>query len=191
MEKVNKISTKKSIMAYLHDLTILLAVMLAAFLLVFRIVVVSGPSMMSTLIDGDYLIVVNQIFAGEPKQGDIVVISKADYDNGTPIIKRVIATEGQQVVIKNDKVFVDGIELVEPYIHGLPTLSPNADEYVITVDPGCVFVLGDNRIVSKDSRSNQIGQIDCREILGKAIFCIWPGANSSGNRDFSRVGGVE
>ena len=190
MEKVNTISAKKSVLAYLHDLTILLAVILAVFLLVFRIVVVSGPSMMSTLVDGDYLIVVNQIFAGEPKQGDIVVISKADYDNGTPIIKRVIATEGQQVIIKDDKVFVDGVELVEPYIHGLPTLSPNGDVYVVTVEPGCVFVLGDNRIVSKDSRSSQIGQIDRREILGKAIFCIWPGANSSGSRDLGRVGGV-
>ena len=111
MVKTNKMETKKSILAYLHDLSILLAVILAAFLLVFRIVVVSGPSMMSTLENGDYLIVINQFFAGNPKQGDIVVISKSTYDNGTPIIKRVIATEGQQVTIRDSKVFVDGLQL--------------------------------------------------------------------------------
>ncbi len=190
MEKAKATGIKKSVMAYLHDLTVLLAVILALFLLVFRIVVVSGPSMMSTLVDGDYLIVVNNFFAGDPKPGDVVVISKSSYDNGTPIIKRVIATEGQQVTIKEDKVYVDGVELDEPYIHGLPTVSPAGDVYTVTVEPGCVFVLGDNRVVSKDSRSNQIGQIDCREILGKALFCVLPGANASGYRDFSRIGGI-
>ena len=191
MVKTNKMETKKSILAYLHDLSILLAVILAAFLLVFRIVVVSGPSMMSTLENGDYLIVINQFFAGNPKQGDIVVISKSTYDNGTPIIKRVIATEGQQVTIRDGKVFVDGQQLDEPYIHGLPTIAPDAEVYSVTVEPGCVFVLGDNRVVSKDSRSNQIGQIDCREILGKALICIFPGADSFGQRDFGRIGGIE
>ena len=191
MENESFGSTKKTVMSYLHDLTILLAVILAVFLIFFRIVIVSGPSMMSTLLNGDYLIVVNQFFAGDPKPGDVVVISKSTYDNGTPIIKRVIATEGQQVTIRDSKVFVDGQQLDEPYIHGLPTAAPNGGVYTVTVEPGCVFVLGDNRTVSKDSRSSQIGQIDCREILGKALVCIFPGADSLGQRDYGRIGGIE
>ena len=188
MDKRNE--TKKNVMSYLHDLTILLAIILVLFMLLFRVVVVSGPSMMSTLIDGDYLIVLNQFFVGEPQAGDIVVISKADYDNGTPIIKRVIATEGQEVLIRNQKVYVDGVLLNEPYIHGLPTTSPTGEDYRVIVEPGCVFVMGDNRVQSKDSRSSQIGQIDCRQIIGKAIFCIFPGADATGTRDFGRFGGI-
>ena len=191
MDKQRNLENKKSIMMYLHDLTILLAVILVVFLLLFRVVVVSGPSMMSTLVNGDYLIVLNQTFAGDPQPGDVVVISKSTYDNGTPIIKRVIATEGQEVTIRDQHVYVDGVMLDEPYIHGLPTLSPTGDIYTVVVEPGCVFVMGDNRVQSKDSRSNQIGQIDRREIIGKAIFCIFPGADSNGNRDFSRLGGIE
>lgn len=188
MNKRNE--TKKSVMAYFHDLTIFLAIILVVFMLLFRVVVVSGPSMMSTLLNGDYLIVLNQFFVGEPQPGDIVVISKSDYDNGTPIIKRVIATEGQEVRIHNQRVYVDGVLLNEPYIHGLPTTSPAGEDYSVIVEPGCVFVMGDNRVNSKDSRSNQIGQIDCRQIIGKAIFCIFPGADSSGKRDFGRLGGI-
>ena len=180
----------KNVMSYLHDLTILLAIVLLLFFFVFRIVTVSGPSMLSTLHNGDHLIVLTQPFMGEVKAGDIIIISKADYDNGTPIVKRVIATEGQTVEIRNTRVYVDGRMLNEAYIDGQPTHASTGDYYRVTVAEGCVFVLGDNRIVSKDSRSSEIGQIDCRQILGKALFRIWPGNDGTGKLDFSRIGGI-
>ncbi len=90
---------QKNILTYLHDLVYLLAGVLLVLLLLFRVVVVSGGSMNDTLINGDYLILLNNVFYGEPKQGDIIVASKDSFKNGEPIIKRVIATEGQEVDI--------------------------------------------------------------------------------------------
>ena len=84
---------KKSTMLYIHDLIYLLAAIMIVFLLVFRVIVVSGGSMYSTLVDGDYLLLLSNVFYHEPEHGDIVVISKEPFDNGKPIVKRVIATE--------------------------------------------------------------------------------------------------
>ena len=161
-------------------------------LLLFRVVVVSGPSMRNTLIDGDYIILMNNILYREPQQGDIIVASKDSFKNGEPIIKRVIAMEGQEVDIDFETgiVYVDGAALDEEY-----TLTPtNQFEgmiFPLTVDEGCVFVMGDNRNNSKDSRDPEIGLIDCREILGKAIFLALPGVdNITDTRDLSRIGGL-
>ena len=181
------------ILSYLHDLVFLIAVVLIVFSLFFRIIVVSGPSMKSTLVDGDWLILLSNVFYCEPEQGDIVVISKDTYDNGTPIIKRVIAKEGQTVDIDfiNGYVFVDGERLKEAYVN-TPTNLNEGVEFPLTVDEGCLFVMGDNRNESKDSRSPEIGLIDKHEVLGKAIFLVVPG-NEDGalERDFSRIGVLE
>lgn len=180
--------SQKSVLSYLRDLTLLLAIVMVVFLLFTRIVVVSGPSMMSTLIDGDYLLVVGKPFYNTPKAGDIIVVSKDSFKNGEPIIKRVIATEGQTVEIRGNNLYVDGIYQDEDYAFTL-TSAPIGDYYSTTVADGCIFVMGDNRAVSKDSRSNDIGQIDCREVLGKAVFVILPGVNEITNsRDFERFG---
>ena len=177
-------------LSYLHDLVFLIAGVLLVFSLFFRIIVVSGPSMKNTLIDGDWLVLLGNVLYSEPEQGDIIVISKESYDNGTPIIKRVIATEGQTVDIDfvNGHVFVDGVRLIENYIN-TPTNLFEGVEFPLTVDEGCIFVMGDNRNESKDSRSPEIGLIDTREILGKAFFLVVPG-NEGGivERDFSRIG---
>lgn len=178
---------RKTVLAYLHDLTYLLSGILLIFLLLFRVVVVSGSSMNNTLVDGDYILLLNNVFYSEPKYGDIVVASKEAFENGEPIIKRVIATEGQTVKIdgQEGKVYVDDVLLNEPYI-ATPTTNQN---FSVTVDEGCVFVMGDNRLHSKDSRSSEIGQIDCREILGKALFLFLPGQNpATKERDFNRIG---
>ena len=184
----------KVVLSYLHDLVCLIAAVMLIFSFCFRVVVVSGPSMNNTLYNGDCLLVLGKVFYTEPKCGDIVVISKKSFDNGKPIIKRVIATEGQTVNIDFDNgvVYVDGTPLSEPY-----TLAPtyyqdkmNGLEFPVTVDEGCVFVMGDNRNLSKDSRSKDIGMVDTREILGKAIFLFFPGSNGY-SRDFGRIGGVE
>lgn len=183
---------KRSVLPLLLDLVIALSILFVLFLVFFRISVVEGSSMYDTLIHDDYVLLLNGTIAGDPEPGDVVVISKSTYDNGTPIIKRVIATEGQEVYIDSDSgtVSVDGVVLDEPYIHS--KTKRNSDvKYPITVEEGCVFVMGDNRGVSKDSRSLEIGQIDCREIMGEALLILFPGEDpATGERDFSRIGAV-
>ena len=122
-KKKEKLSWKESVVLYLHDWLFLLITIFLLFLLVFRVIVVDGDSMFSTLWDGDYLLLLGNVFYQEPERGDIVVISKKTYDNGSPIIKRVIATEGQTVDIdfENGIVYVDGQALEEDYIHNLTT----------------------------------------------------------------------
>ena len=181
------------LLQYLHDLTHLLAVIVVVFLLVFRVVVVSGTSMNNTLMDGDYLLLLGDVFYQNPKYGDIIVASKSSFDNGAPIVKRVIATEGQYVDIDFEKgvVYVDGKALDEPYTKTLTTVFEGVS-FPLEVKEGCVFVLGDNRDNSKDSRDPEIGLIDKREVLGKVIFLFMPGTNKGTvAADFTRIGVVD
>ena len=196
-DKKNKVNEtpdwKKTMVAYLHDLVYMLLAIVLAFLLLFRIIVVSGDSMYSTLLDGDYLLLLSNLFYRQPEAGDIIVISKESFDNGAPIVKRVIATEGQTVDIDFEAgaVFVDGVELKEGYINNL-THQGRGVEFPLTVDDGCIFVLGDNRAVSLDSRYPEIGQIDRREVLGKALLLMLPGTSHGQQRqDYSRIGVVK
>ncbi len=185
-----KASLGETILLYVHDLAYLIAIMMIVFLFVFRVVVVSGPSMNNTLVDGDYMLLLSNVFYKEPQPGDIIVASKDSFENGVPIVKRVIATEGQTVDIDFIRciVYVDGKPLNEPYISS-PTSNFEGVHFPLTVDEGCVFVLGDNRLVSCDSRNPSIGLLDEREILGKAIFLFLPGTNGgTDNREFSRIG---
>lgn len=181
---------KESVVLYLHDLIYMMAVVLVIFLFAFRIIVVSGGSMRTTLRDGDYLLLLSNVFYREPKYGDIVVVSKESFDNGKPIVKRVIATEGQTVDIDFQQgiVYVDGEPLSESYVN-TPTNIKEGVAFPIEVESGCVFVMGDNRNDSKDSRSPEIGQVDCREILGKAFLIIFPGTDEGTvSRDLRRIG---
>ena len=185
-------SMRSTVILYLHDLVYLLAGIMLVLLLLFRVVVVSGTSMNATLVDGDYLVLIGNVFYQTPKQGDIIVASKESFKDGEPIIKRVIATEGQVVDIDFEKgiVYVDGQPLDEPYTNTLTTLQEGV-LFPLTVEVGCVFVLGDNRNSSKDSRNPEIGQIDCREILGKAVLLLFPGSDGRAYpRDFRRIGVV-
>ena len=192
-DKNEKLGWKKSVVMYLHDLIYMLMTILLVFLIFFRIIVVSGDSMYSTLLDGDYLLLLNNLFYQEPQQGDIVVISKQSFDNGKPIVKRVIATEGQRVDIDfvNGFVYVDDAVLDETYINS-PTTNGGTTELPLIVDEGCIFVMGDNRGVSLDSRDQSIGQVDKREVLGKAIYLMIPGT-SHGElpQDKTRIGVIE
>lgn len=184
---------KKSTVMYLHDLIYMLMAILLVFLLFFRVIVVSGDSMYSTLLDGDYLLLLGNLFYQEPEQGDIVVIRKNTFDNGKPIVKRVIATEGQKVSIdfENGIVYVDDVALAEPYVNSLTKLDEGT-KFPLTVAENCIFVLGDNRGVSRDSRDPAIGQVDRREVLGKAIFLMIPGT-SHGDlpQDMGRIGVIK
>lgn len=184
------LSWKQNIVMYLHDLVYLLVAMMVVFLLVFRLIVVSGDSMYSTLVDGDYMLLLSNVFYREPELGDIVVISKQTFDDGKPIVKRVIAKEGQIVDIDFQQgiVYVDGLPLEEDYISSPTTVYEGVD-FPVIVEEDCIFVLGDNRGVSKDSRNPEIGFVDKREVLGKAIFLLLPGTNHGTQaQDFDRIG---
>jgi len=183
---------KKNVVLYLHDLMWYLTIIMIAFLLVFRVVIVSGTSMNMTLLDGDYLLLLGNHFYIDPEYGDIIVLSKETFDDGIPIVKRVIATEGQVVDIDFNEgiVYVDGVALEESYTL-TPTTTNGGMVFPLTVGENCVFVMGDNRNGSRDSRFQEIGLIDEREILGKAIFLFYPGTNGNRNpqpRDFGRIG---
>ena len=187
-----KVSLSQSVVLYVHDLTYMLLSVILVFLLLFRVIVVTGESMYDTLWDGDFLLLLSNVFYSRPEQGDIVVISKKSFDEGKPIVKRVIATEGQTVDIDFEQgiVYVDGQALQEPYIRDLTT-QDRGTKFPLTVAPGCIFVLGDNRPVSRDSRAPEIGQIDTREVLGKALCLMLPGTHhGSLPRDFDRIGAI-
>ncbi len=143
------------------------------FTFVFRLVGVSGYSMTNTLQDNDWLLTVNKT---SYERGDIVVITQPNYFD-EPLIKRVIAKGGETVDIDftTSTVYVDGVALQEPYTkedYILPKLDDI--EFPYTVPEGHIFCMGDNRNGSTDSRSNLIGPLDERYVLGKAVIRILP-----------------
>ena len=184
-----KYSWQKSMLLYLHDLVYMLSAIMLIFLLLFRMVIVSGSSMYDTLRDGDWLLLISNVFYQEPEYGDIIVASKDSFNDGEAIVKRVIATEGQIVDIDFTAgiVYVDGKPLDEPYTF-TPTNYPEGVTFPLLVQENCIFAMGDNRNASKDSRHPDIGQIDKREILGKAVFLLLPGNEEFTGRDFNRIG---
>ena len=138
------------------------------------------------------IIPIRTMFYREPQQGDIVVCSKESFDDGTCFVKRVIATEGQEVFIdfEQSKVYVDGVLLDEPYVHS-PTTRKEGIEFPLIVGEGQIFVLGDNRDRSTDSRSPMIGLVDERQIVGKAIFILTPGNNDGKETaNWNRIGWI-
>lgn len=137
----------------------------------FRIVNVDGDSMKNTLINDEKLIVTSFMYT--PTDGDIVVISHGQHLD-EPIIKRVIATEGETLKIDFDKqkVYVNDKLIDEPYVS---SEIVRGDSVIPEIIPeGKVFVMGDNRAISNDSRYNQVGLIDVKDVIGKAQFRILP-----------------
>ena len=171
--------------------TVLAAVLLFTF--VVRVVVVDGESMRETLQDQDILLALSDPLCGTYEEGDIVVLSKETFENGNPIIKRVIAVEGQTVDIDFGAgiVYVDGEALEEDYIRE-PTWTPEGLDLPVTIPEDHVFVLGDNRNNSSDSRHIDLGPIDERMILGRALFLVLPGETKElGEREWSRIGLID
>jgi signal peptidase I len=147
------------------------------FTFILRVANVDGESMLPTLRKGDRLIISHIGYA--PSNGDIVIVDSRGLDK--VIVKRVIATGGQQIDINpvTGTVSVNGAVLNEDYINEL-TFSGGAHNYPVTVPPGHVFVMGDNRMNSTDSRSSDVWFVQEEDVLGKVIFRIFP-FNALGN----------
>lgn len=165
-------------------------VVVAIFTFVIRMMGVDGHSMLNTLQHGDRLLVVNSMLYHDYKYGDIVILRKNGVFDDDPIVKRVIAVEGQTVDIDFTEgiVYVDGEALEEDYIRE-PTYTAEGTEFPLTVPEGSIFVMGDNRNGSSDSRDYRLGTVDTRYVIGKAAFLLFPGLDyDTEKRDFSRIG---
>ena len=165
-------------------------VVVAIFTFVIRMMGVDGHSMLNTLQHGDRLLVVNSMLYHDYKYGDIVILRKDGVFDDDPIVKRVIAVEGQTVDIDFAEgiVYVDGEALEEDYIRE-PTYTAEGTEFPLTVPEGSIFVMGDNRNGSSDSRDYRLGTVDTRYGIGKAAFLLFPGLDyDTEKRDFSRIG---
>ena len=139
---------------------------------VFRTSIVDGPSMNFTLEHKDMLITSNLFYS--PKQGDIIIFEHQNYSSA--LVKRIIATENQTVDIDElGQVYVDGVPIAEPYVNLYGAYDPNhtAVQFPYTVPSDHVFVLGDNRNMSEDSR--WFGAIDEQQILGRVVFRVLGG----------------
>lgn len=190
----------------LHDLIYILAVVTLLFVFVVRLVGVDGTSMVPTLHNGDFLLLESNFLYGtdEIENGDIVVLNEPYHwmRDKSLIVKRVIATGGQTVDINFDthEVSVDGVVLQEDYINEPTMFNWEGDlglDYPVTVPEGHIFVLGDNRNNSSDSRYALVGMIDEKCVLGKAFAIILPGqtkdayGNVVDSRQWNRIGLVK
>ncbi|MBQ9979952.1 MAG: signal peptidase I [Oscillospiraceae bacterium] len=169
--------------------TVIVVVLIFTFAL--RIISVDGSSMYPTLYNNDRIITVSRLIDHNYEYGDIVVLRKKSFQEEA-IVKRVIATEGQTVNIDfyNGLVYVDGVILQEEYINE-PTFLSYDTQFPLVVPEGCIFIMGDNRNASIDSRSTSIGVVDERSVLGKAVLIALPGVGeepyNEGGRQFSRI----
>ena len=190
----------------LHDMVCILAVIVVSFVFAARLVGVSGYSMYPTLVGaeqgfgtaGDYLVLRSNFLSSHYQQGDIVVASVPTFDDGKPIVKRVIAVGGQTLSFRAGDdghlhVYVDGVLQSEDNINEPMDLRGLVEDgYTVTVPEGCYFLMGDNRNNSTDSRYPRVGMVDERYIVGKALWLIFPGQDyQNGNvRTWSRIGDI-
>ena len=159
---------------WVETLLISFFVVILVFTFLLRIAEVSGDSMNPTLNNNDRLIV--SYLGYTPANGDIVLVDCNNTILEEVIVKRVIATEGQTVDIDfaTGTVKVDGTVLEESYINNLTQLDERGHQYPVTVPADCVFVMGDNRMDSLDSRSEVVGFVNESDVLGKVIFRYFP-----------------
>ena len=159
------------------------------FTFAFRLIGVSGPSMQDTLYTGDRLLVLNAAFC-DFQPGDVVVINNYNADLSDTLIKRIIAVGGQTIDIDlaSSTVYVDGQPLDEPYVKGF-TDTIEGTRFPLTLAEDEVFVMGDHRDHSTDSRSARLGPVKEGYLQGKAVLLLLPGTNPDlGAREWDRIG---
>ena len=154
---------------YAEAVAIAMVLLVILFTFCFRVAGVKGSSMEPTLHNGDRLVL--NVHFYEPAYGDIVIVKRYTQD---PLVKRVIGIAGDTIRIDeaSGHVYRNGAVLKEPYIMDTTTCKDLVEE--VTVPEGYIFVMGDNRGVSKDSRSAEIGMVDMQDVVGKAILRVWP-----------------
>ncbi len=163
--------------------TIVVSVVIALIITTFiRPTLVKGQSMYPTLEPYNYLII-NKIpyMMHEPEHGDIVVFKshlKSLDGKEKDLIKRVVAVEGDEISVEDGRVYVNGVEVEEEYING--NYTPG--DINLTIPEGMVFVMGDNRQNSLDSRDGRVGPVEIDTIRGKVLVRLFP---------FSKLGKVE
>ncbi len=155
---------------------ILIAVVIVGAILLFiRPTIVKEESMLPTLVEDDYLLMSKQAYTlGEMEHGDIIIFESGIYDEEGEkklLVKRAIALPGDELAIENGVVYLNGEELVEPYLKSDYT---NGNIESITIPDDKVFVMGDNREVSNDSRSSSIGLIDMDDVEGQIVLRVYP-----------------
>ena len=161
----------------LQDLVYMLSVITILFVFFFRLVGVDGSSMYPTFVDQDYLVLESNVLYRDIEAGDIVVMNVPYFENEGPIVKRVIAT-------------------LEPTYESYGAYGVSLD-YPVTVPEGSIFVMGDNRNHSADSRFAPVGCVDEGCVLGKVLLIVFPGEQTdqygsvTGKRQFSRIGAAE
>lgn len=182
----DRYATKMEIYDWIQCVVSALICGILIFVFIARMVGIDGYSMYPTLTHNDRVIISNLFY--EPEVGDIVVV-KTDYFGDTPIIKRIIAKEGQTVDIDFEAgiVYVDGEVFEESYI-AEPTHDVEDFDGPVTIPEGHVFVMGDNRNESTDSRDDRVGLVNEKRILGKVYVLIIPGSDPLRGieRDWSR-----
>lgn len=163
---------------WLQALVAALVALILVFTFIGRVIGVKGSSMVPTLQNGNMVLL--QTIGYEPAQNDVVVVTHRSFSED-PIIKRVIAVAGQTVVVNYDEntVTVDGVLLNETYINYADSdpMGTHVGAVSYDVPEGHIFVMGDNRNHSTDSRSASIGFVDLREVLGHAHAVVFPTSN--------------
>ncbi len=185
--KNNEITAAEEFIDWVETIIFAFFAVILIFTFILRVANVEGESMLPTLTDGDRLVVSHLFY--EPEAGDIVIVNNNEghvygasnelesvNGLGKVIVKRVIAVEGQTVDINFDsgEVSVDGKTLDEPYIKELTKMDEGGHQYPVVVPDGYVFVMGDNRMNSTDSRDPRIGFVEEDDILGKVVVRIFP-----------------
>lgn len=189
-ENKKEASSAEDYLDWVETIVCAFFVVILIFTFILRVANVDGESMLPTLVDGDRLVVSHLFY--EPAQGDIVIVNNINghvYNSANEletvagidskpkaIVKRVVAVGGQTVNInfETGEVSVNGTVIDEPYINELTKMDEGGHQYPVTVPVGYVFVMGDNRMNSTDSRDGRVGFVAEEDILGKVLLRIFP-----------------
>ena len=160
-----------NMLEYLITLLLMIVLAFSIRAVLFEPMRVKGSSMENTLLQGDYMAVEKLSYIVKPmKRGDVVICYYPNNDEYT-CVKRIIGLEGDTITIRDGVVSVNGVKLTEEYVTtGLTSKHDGTYE----VEPGCVFVMGDNRLVSRDSTDGMVGSVPAERVIGKVNSVLLP-----------------